>query len=381
MALLIRALAGALDEGHRLDLLAVGGALEGPAVGGLGQALQLEVGHHVRRLAVGEFRQEVGVVGLVIGGLDDGAKVLGDRAAGLDADVGGEAPRGAAGLGDLGVEVDLDLRIGLDRGDHLRHARLLGLGQGRGAGVGDADRGSAEGHALVEVLVDPAQFTLVAHQVDAVAGLGRLQGGGHGGDAIAHHHQGAVEGLLTGTAGLGHEADLGAGHAHIVVRHLLGGLLVLVTLGPQPDDALAQVGAGHGHLGETEGLDLSSPRASGDHDVGSVTGGDVVADQLHALGGAQHGVLLAGGHLALAGGDLDELPGVQALTDTAAGAKIAGEFLVCCHGIKPPLRRRRERPGWRAAPRQWHAEPPGSRPGRRRRSRRRRRHHWPRRPR
>jgi hypothetical protein len=170
-------LSGALDKGHGLDFPAVGGALQRPAVGGLGQLLHLEVGDHVRALAVGEFRQPIGIVGFVVGGLDDSTDVLGDRAAGLGADIGGETTGGAGSLGDLGIEMDGDAWISLDLGDHLRDPGLLRLGQRGGAGVGDTLGGGAEGHPLVKVLVDAAQHALVTHQVDAIASLGGLQGG------------------------------------------------------------------------------------------------------------------------------------------------------------------------------------------------------------
>jgi hypothetical protein len=79
--------------------------------------------------ALGEFGHFVGIKGLVVGGLDDPAEVLGDGAAGLAADVRREAARGAGGLGDLRAQVHGDLVIGFDLGGHGLDTPVLGLRQ------------------------------------------------------------------------------------------------------------------------------------------------------------------------------------------------------------------------------------------------------------
>ena len=323
MAFLLGALAGALDEGDRADLAAVRGALQGTAVGRLGEPLQLEIGHHVRGRAVGEFRELVGVVGFVIRRLDDGAEGLGEGRARFALDVRAETARGAGGLGDLRAQVDLDLAVRQDLGDQRVDPRVFRQGQVHVVAVGHIEGRGAEGDALIEILPDPAQHRLVANEMDRVAGLGRLQGRGHAGHAAADHQDGLVERLLAGGLRDIQELDLRTGHADVVVRHLLGGLLVLGALGAGPDDALAQIGAGHGDRREGEGLHLGAPGAGGDHQVGGARF-DVVPDELDALRAAQQGVLLHGRELALLGGDRLELVGIQALANAAAGADISG---------------------------------------------------------
>ncbi|MES9950610.1 MAG: hypothetical protein ABW118_16760 [Candidatus Thiodiazotropha sp.] len=172
--------------------------------------------------------------------------------------------------------------------------------------------------------------------MDRVAGCCGLDGRRHAGDAAAHNQNVLVEGLLAGGGGLCHGFELGARHADVVFRHLLGGLAVLVRIGTNPDDALAQVGAGQGHIGKVEGLDLGALGTGGDHDVGDILIGDVVFDYLHTLGGAEHLVLFAALHLAVTGSDGFQLTGVQALAQATAGADISSKFLFVSHSLNPP---------------------------------------------
>jgi hypothetical protein len=141
------------------------GRLMGPPWASLASFLQLEVGDYVRTLAVGEFGQLVGIKGLVVGGLDDGAQVLGNGAAVLGADVRGEAARGTGSLGDLGAQVHGDLVVGLDLGGHGLDTRVLGLRQLLAETVRGVDGRGGEGHALVEVGPDASQLGLLGHQV------------------------------------------------------------------------------------------------------------------------------------------------------------------------------------------------------------------------
>ncbi|MEW8072584.1 MAG: hypothetical protein AB2826_19380 [Candidatus Thiodiazotropha sp.] len=70
--------------------------------------------------------------------------------------------------------------------------------------------------------------------------------------------------------------------------------------------------------------------------MGDTVVGDVVFDHLHALGGAEHLVLLAALHLAVAGRGGFQLTGVQALAQATAGTDISSKFLIVSHSLNPP---------------------------------------------
>ena len=106
-------LPGTLHKNHGFHFPAIRRPLYGPAVGCPGQRFQPRLINHVRRLAVAELGQLVGVVQLEAGGLHNRADVFSGNGAGLGSDIDHKAARRAVGLGHRGIQVNLDVGIRL----------------------------------------------------------------------------------------------------------------------------------------------------------------------------------------------------------------------------------------------------------------------------
>ncbi len=319
-------LTGTLHEHHGPDRLAVGRPADRLAFGGrgAGQCLQPGLIDHVGGLAIAEFRQLAGVVQIEAGGLDDGTDVFLRDAAGLHRDLDLEAAGRAVRLGDGGVEVDLDVGVGLDARDQIGDTVVLGR----------LER-FARRHALVQAGGPAAQRAGLLHQHHLVTGLGRFQRRGHAGHAATDHQQGLDRAGLLVARRHGHGLDFGTGHAHVVFGHLLRGLARLFGIRTDPDHTFAQVAAAHRDGGEIERLGLGTARTGADGGVGDALVVDVVADHGHAVGGAQEIVLAHDVHLAGLGGHLGERGGIQADTQFAALADVSSSFRFS-HFFKPP---------------------------------------------
>ena len=319
-------LAGALHEHHGLDRLAVARTADRLACGcGFpGQGFQTGLINHVGRLAVGKLGQLVGVIQRETCRLDDRADVFLCDGAGFDRDLDLEAARRAIGLGDGGVQVNLDIGIGFDARGHVGNAvvfrRLERL---------------ARRHALVQLGGPAAERAGFLDQHNLVASLRRLQRGSHAGHAATDHQQGLHRTGLLVARRHGHRLDFGAGHADIVFRHFLGGLARFLGIRTNPDHAFTQVATAHRDGGEIERLGLGAARTGAQRSVRDAFILDVVPDHRHALGGTEEVVLAHEVHLAGFGGGFDQSGGIETSPDLAAFTDICSSFRFS-HVLKPP---------------------------------------------
>ena len=185
-------LARALHEDHAPRLGVVRGAPDGSAAGLLRERLQLELGHHVRALAVAELGQPAGVVGSESARQDDRPDLSGDARPVPLGKHHGESPGGTGDPHHAGRAVDAHARV---RGDGLRQRFDAGVD-------GVPERGPDRG-PLPESGERAAELGALLHQGHGVARLRGLEGGGHAGDTPAHHQDAAAQAALATGRGRG----------------------------------------------------------------------------------------------------------------------------------------------------------------------------------
>ena len=200
------------DDGHASDRAAVRRADEGA---GTGHLLEGDVGDDVGDVGHAETVEQ-GEVGLPAGGHDDGTgRELGAAAVLIEGD---HETAGLAGHGGhLGCGVNGDTGMGRDLGDEFVDADGLEFAVGR---PGREEPGEAGRPA--------AELRLPFHEVDVVAGVRRLQGGGEAGDAAADDEQPGVDVAILAVGPAGPQETLDP-HADVVLGQglclrLAGGL-------------------------------------------------------------------------------------------------------------------------------------------------------------
>ena len=315
-------LAGALNEHHALHRTAIG-ALNGTTLGRAGQCFQAGLIYHGRETTA-EFRQLGHVIGRKAAGLDDGAHgFFGDGTAVLR-DLHRKAARCPTCLRKGRSQMHADLRVCHNTRNEFRHARVLWFGIGL-----------AKGHALVQLGGPTTELVFAFDDQHLVASFSRLNGGRQARHAAANDQDAFVRSAVRVTCGHRHFLELGTTHANIVVSHFLSHFVMVGSLSHDPEHAFTQVGARHGHIRKTEGFGLGTARAGADHYMGDAFVRDVVSDGLHAFSTAKKVVALDHLHLAFALGHLFHRSKIEHITQTTAGAKIRGEFIVC-HLMLPP---------------------------------------------
>ena len=196
------------------------------------------------------------------------------------------------------------------------------------AGIHRRSIGLTERDALGELGCPATEATGLFNQQHIIAGLGRFERRGHTGDAATNHQNALVVTVARVHLRHLHLGRLGAGHAHVVVGHLLHDLLLVFVGRRNPDHALAQVGARQRDVVKIKRIGLGAARAGGDHHVIHAFFCDVVLDQLHAAGVAQELVRLHHLRLALFLRDQFELRRVQTFAQAATFADVGTDFHV-----------------------------------------------------
>ena len=248
MPFLGTALTRALHEYHVFDHFAVS-TFDRAIACGASQCFQFQLSHNVRRFAVAEFRQVIGIVRGETSGLHNRAKLSVRACAYGGGNIHLKTTRCTGGFRDAGIQVNGDFVIRFHRCDQGCNAGILRV----------LERGMFW-LALLELPHDTTQTVGLFDNAGVVTGFGGFECRRHAGNAAADHHNVVVFALFTTGIGLLHRFDFGATHADVVGCHFLRGFVVFAAFGTNPDDTFTQVDASGWHCPEVETFGFGTAR-------------------------------------------------------------------------------------------------------------------------